>query len=128
MDPDQPIPAPLELIRKTESGCRRRLAAARAASEDALLQARREAKAEIAAAAEAGRREGMARREQILESASQDVDAIRVAARRIAEAARNAEPQRIDRAAQKVLDGVLMGAAEKADDDNANASCGDRRS
>ena len=107
MEPNETSPAPLELIRKTEAGCRRRLAAARAAAENALSLARQEAETAIQAAAETGRREGAARREQILADTRSEVDAVHQAARRKAEAVRVVDPRQIDRAVQAVLDRVL---------------------
>jgi vacuolar-type H+-ATPase subunit H len=107
MEPNETSPVPLELIRKTEAGCRRRLAAARAAAENDLSRAKQEAETTVRAAAETGRREGAGRREQILADTRREVDAVHLAARKKAEAVRDVDPQQIDRVVQAVLDRVL---------------------
>jgi vacuolar-type H+-ATPase subunit H len=107
MDTNDPDLEPLELIRKTEASCRRRLAAAHTAAETAVQRAYQETEEIVREAQAAGKREGEARRDQILADTRREVETVLLAARQKAEGVRNIDPQRIDRAVRDVLERLL---------------------
>lgn len=105
---------PLELIRKTEAGCRRRLAAARAAADTELERSRQDAEEIIREARATGRREGEARLEEIRTATLAETDAIRADAAGKAAAVRAVEPGRLETAVRIVLDRVYEREAWKS--------------
>ena len=113
-DMDHPEMVPLELIRKAEAGCRRRLAAARAAAENELEKAGHAADAAVQAARLAGRQEGESQVEQTLEETQREVETIRAEALRKAGAIRAADRGRLAEAVKKSIDLVLENSAWEA--------------
>lgn len=111
---DHPEMVPLELIRKAEAGCRRRLAAARAAAENEHEMAGHAADAAVQAARVAGRQEGETRAAQIGEETQREVETIRAEALRKAGAIRAADRGRLAEAVKKSVDRVLESSAWEA--------------
>ncbi len=106
---------PLDQIRLAEAEVIRRLAASRLASEEAIAEAQARAAAIQREAVASGREEGKARYREAVSAAEAEADVILAESRRRAEELRNAGMRRQSVAVDLILDAVLGGREEPAE-------------